>query len=922
MDGCAAVAVLAAPAAAGPEDAIAAALDELRVHADVRVGWEAKPTHEGEWIYFQPRGAVLPPQGWKLHVAATILTAPGTLRRIGPVLLAHGVAWKAAASWRFLVDLNDGNGGLSQVGKFVTVYPRNDEEAVRVAVALDQATRGLHGPPIPSDRRLNAGSVVWYRYGGFDGRMLQNRLGEVQPAITGGAGELVADRRGGTFEAPAWAADPFEAAGVAGGLPEEPGGLVGGRYLPVARLSQTARGTVLLGVDTERPRRCILKSAWRHALVDRHGYDACDRLRHEAAILRRMSPDPRFPAVFDLLETPDGATMVLEDMDGRTLETAVRELSINGRRPAADDVLRWGRDVALACGALHRAGIVFRDLKSSNVMLDPDGRARLFDLELSHELSSAEPPRGRGTRGYMSPRQEAGEPPAPDDDVYALGCLLWFLATGVEPGRVPRWIERVVELVPLLNSAAPAGFASFISRCLEVDPALRPASMQAAADELEALRGRPRAPIPPPAAPTGADRERWRGLARRVGDSLCALAETSPDGVGLVWRSREGVGKRSFHHDVNTGTAGIVLALTEIAPATGDPRHLRALRGGASWLAHGRRPVGLAGLYVGEAGVGAALLRAGLVLDDPELLEAAVERSLRVAAEPLASPDLFNGAAGRLRFHLAVWDALGGDAHLRAALAAGEWLLACAGDAEGGGTWWTMPEGYGSLSGTVAPGYAHGAAGIADVLLDLHGATGDERFADAARGAAEWLERIAFPVLDDDSGLDWPAELGGEGRIGPFWCHGSAGVARFLLHAARLELTPGAAETGVRAARAAGRGARWSAVSLCHGIPGSLDVLVDAWQATGDPAWLAEGRGLAQLLEALSMEVDGNLVWPYDSPRTYTPDLMVGFSGVAVALLRLADADTRAPLLSRHGLVLAAPGTDPAHRRAAHVQPV
>ena len=102
----------------------------------------------------------IPAQGWKLHVSANEGSAVETLGRVLPVLLSETASFKIAASSAELNDLNEGFGGLSQVGKFITVYPNDDAQAVALAVKLDQATYGLRGPLIPSDRPLRLGGVV------------------------------------------------------------------------------------------------------------------------------------------------------------------------------------------------------------------------------------------------------------------------------------------------------------------------------------------------------------------------------------------------------------------------------------------------------------------------------------------------------------------------------------------------------------------------------------------------------------------------------------------------------------------------------------------------------------------------------------------------------------------------------------------
>ncbi|MDF2760711.1 MAG: uncharacterized protein K0S99_3346, partial [Thermomicrobiales bacterium] len=173
----------------------------------------------GAWLQVRNGRTRCPEQGWKLHVSAGISSAEAVLRQTLPVLFAAEVEFKLAVSPIALAALNDGSGGLGQVGKFITVYPRDDAQLVTLAVALDEATRGLRGPRIPSDRPLRPGSLVHYRYGGSGDRIVQTPLGEVLPALVAPTGELVPDRRLPTYDSPPWAIDPLLEAGVAQDLP-------------------------------------------------------------------------------------------------------------------------------------------------------------------------------------------------------------------------------------------------------------------------------------------------------------------------------------------------------------------------------------------------------------------------------------------------------------------------------------------------------------------------------------------------------------------------------------------------------------------------------------------------------------------------------------------------------------------------------
>lgn len=292
-------------------------------------------------------------------------------------------------------------------------------------------------------------------------------------------------------------------------------------------------------------------------------------------------------------------------------------------------------------------------------------------------------------------------------------------------------------------------------------------------------------------------------------------------------------------------------------------------------------------------------------------MEAAEGRGRFIASLPHGSPDLFGGTAGRLRFHLLLWDETGAREQLQYAVEAGERLVDQAVERESGALCWRIPEGYGGLSGKSYLGYAHGAAGIADSLLDLYDATGETRWLESARGAGRWLSRLATPALDDGSGLSWPS-CEGEDPAAPYWCHGAAGIGSFWLHAARVGLLPEASDFAIRAAMTTARGSRWTGPPLCHGLAGSIELLLDAYQQSGDERHLAEGRSLGDLLEASAIELEGGLLgWCSESAEVVSPDYNVGYAGVACALLRLAQPATRPRALGRRGFRFGGSEPDP-----------
>jgi hypothetical protein len=663
----------------------------------------------------------------------------------------------------------------------------------------------------------------------------------------------------------------------------------------VSTVHASPRGAIHLAVDIATERPCVLKQARRHGAASPSGLDAWDRLTHEATILQRLATDHRFPTSYGLVEHGGDLFLAMSDMGGTTLTQRVSEDVQRTAFLTTHQVTRWAREVTAILSAVHRAGLVYGDVKPDNIMVNAEGQLGLIDFELTCTVGQSMSPHGRGTRGYMSPQQAAGEPPTVTDDIYAIGALLFWLATNAEPSRSPNPAALLQRPPALLNPAVHPDLVAIMARCLANDPDDRFPTLLALD---AALAGLTCAHVcVSPRAGGEVESERDEGAVahaaagvRHIADTLGATARESADGSGVYWAIEE-VGSPPAHSlDINSGTAGVLLALSEVVAVGADPAHRATLEAGARWLADASGPVGspIAGLYIGEAGVGAALLRAGQVLNDPALIAKAVERGRFVAAQHFLSPDLFNGTAGRLRFHLMLWDETGDEQALRDAVTAGKTLLAAAEPAGDGELKWRIPAGFDRMSGACYAGYAHGAAGVADALLDLTDATGDERFLHTAQGAARWLRRLAVPFMEDGAALSWPTTEDGP-PTAPFWCHGATGIGRFFLHLAAFDGAT-ASNVAARAARAAARGARWAGPTQCHGLAGNADFLLDVYHATADPSHLREARVLERLLYAFETNEDGGAGWS-EGAGHLVPGYLLGLAGIAVCLLHLANAE-------------------------------
>jgi len=865
----------------------------LKSRPDKRARWDVRPRIgvPCSWIEVSPRGIEVPDQGWKLHVSATVFSDRAVLGAVLPALVQARVPFKVALSPGDLEFLNSGKAGLNQVGKFITVHPSDDEAFVRLAEDLARRTAGLAGPAVPSDRAVQPGGVVYYRYGGFATRLMQTPVGLVVGAIRDPSGAFVEDPRDTAFAPPPWAVDPLVARGRL-----EPHAraspLLHGRYLCVALLDQSVKGSVHLGLDIESPGAdsCVIKQARRHVYLTADGVDALALLRNERAVLEALGDTDVVPRLRDYFQTEDGEeVLVSEHLEGVQLRAHVAARACSGILLADREVRELGLALCGVLEALHRRGVIHRDLKPANFTLAAGGTIKAIDLELAYH--SEQTPAAlavSGTRGYHSPQQERGELPTVADDIFGLGSLLYFLCTGLDPALAPRERRHEERPIRLLNPSIGGSLEAVVGRCLRETPEERFATVTDVATALEAgarvaarsVRRRNER------ADHGNDPALFRSLACLIGTDLCEAAEASP--VGVSWTCRHPTSFGSRRRDVQIGAAGIVLALVTLFQASQVERFRRTAKRALAWLAdidYARAPH-LPGLLVGESGVGLAFLRAGLAFNQSSLLSSSRRVADAVWAAPPASPDFFNGQAGCGHFLLHLSHALGDQILLGRAVGIGHALLSQAED----DVLWPIPAGYGELSDRRYLGFAHGSAGIGYVLGELFEATGERRFLDTATAVGEHLVRAARPALADGSGANWPDTEEGEVRS-LFWCHGAAGIGQFLM---RLEALTGGQEFG-RMARRAGlmvaRGGRWVGPTLCHGLAGNIDFLLDLYQATGEQGWLREAYELAGILRSHAVISGETLTWPSEEPTIITPDFMVGCAGVGHSFARLSRAD-------------------------------
>ena len=284
-----------------------------------------------------------------------------------------------------------------------------------------------------------------------------------------------------------------------------------------------------------------------------------------------------------MFEAEGDLFLAMEEVIGESLQEHILALSMQGRTLNVEELVTWGKELVAMLGHMHEKDLIYRDLKASNVIVAPKGRLRLIDFDVSMELPAERALYSPGTIGYMSQQQSANEAPRVVHDIYSLGALLYFMATGADPSRFPHPYDLLKRPLQWLNPELPSSMADAIHRCLETDPHARFQSMKEVADALDLVGHE--AQVPAQATVRAPSRIDYLGIARRLGDTLCSFAEYDPSGQGCYWRDPRYSEIPVIARNLATGSAGPVLALAELVAELGENSHRERLRDGAHWLA-------------------------------------------------------------------------------------------------------------------------------------------------------------------------------------------------------------------------------------------------------------------------------------------------------------------------------------------------
>lgn len=829
--------------------------------------WEIH--RNGIWFHCANPHNSLPRQGWKIHVSATPANASEVLRRVMEVLFARGdTNFKFALDMSVLFLLNGKNWSRGGSGKFITIYPPDNQCFLELLEQLDAATTGLRGPYVLSDRRYRESGVVFYRFGGMWLYEVLNVKGEKTPMLVGPDGNEVPDERQAYPVTPSWASHPLPAETPENS--EEGGSLKNGRYQIDDVLNFSNSGGVYLGLDRQTGKKVVIKEArpYVNAMLD--GSDAVAMLNKEYRLLSLIADTGIAVKPIDFFPEWEHWFLVEEYIEGTTLGSySARHNVLLRTRAETHHYDEWYRDfrkvfidLVKALSILHSRNIVFGDLSTNNIMVVEGGAGlKLIDFEGAYEMG-VDQPCTLYTPGFVSQKRLMGSVATPEDDYYSLGAVLLaylFPVNGLfhlEPEAGERTIAAIQK-----DTRIPKTVVDQVLALLQTGKAQLPSST-------ELLASLNTAPVSVEQSTPAAEapEENYRTVLEGIVEHINVIADYSRK-------------DRLFPADpkifmtnplsVAYGAAGVIYSLQKVAGKVPQQAY--------DWiLSHKITSDSYApGLYLGLSGIAWSLLEIGAINEAEKLCRLAAKSRLLDD-----SSDIFYGKAGFGLTNLRFFQETGDEYYLEIARETGRKLLTEARHNERGCHW---------ASDSAAPlGLAHGASGIGLFLFYLYLATQEHKFLEVGQQALEF--DLSFAMETMDSGLSWGRASDAPSPLYPYWRYGSAGVGTVLLRFNKL--LGGERYASILEKISIDADRKYASFpGQFIGLAGIGNFLLDMHQFHPNGPYLESARKAGRGLMHFKVERHG-IAFPGDMLSRLSCDYGTGSAGIALFLKRLIDGSS------------------------------
>ncbi len=402
---------------------------------------------------------------WLLFISSMAVDTPGLLEKVLPELSSRRVAFRVVKNQLLQFEVNAGEMGIDNLGKVLTVYPRDIEELQALIEVLQPVTNGVRGPSLDDSIQVSKNIYVGYAEGlEPDGSPV--RLSKPEKQLI-----------------PFPLRDQYP-------LHRKLKRIWAGRFRPYERLElSNIKASLYKCFDFLRLSSCMIKRGRIYTADDPWGRHVRHRLESEMKWMQRFQGIIPVPKVYKIFEQLGDTFLVMGLIKGVVLTQWIKEL-FNGKNwgdlPAAVRllILQVFSDITGMTGKVHAEGCAICDITADNFMIPRKyipGKLLPYaiDLELMYDFKNRKPDPHYllGTPGYASPEQMSYQIPTAKNDLYSLGALLIYCLTAVHPAAVISKDKKEVR-ERLREGGINDGLIDLIQKCLSRNPMERPSIVQ------------------------------------------------------------------------------------------------------------------------------------------------------------------------------------------------------------------------------------------------------------------------------------------------------------------------------------------------------------------------------------------------------------------------------------------------------------
>ncbi|MFI3547341.1 class III lanthionine synthetase LanKC [Mammaliicoccus sciuri] len=337
------------------------------------------------WVHLINNQKILPEQGWKIHISTTLEEAQNTLDIVSSILFKRNIHFKFVKSVWELTVKNSKYGDRGSSGKFIAIYPQNEQEFLELLPILDKALKGLpKGPYILNDKRWYE-SNVFFRYGAF-AEMYYYESGHKVLAIKNPDGDLVEDLRVPYYTVPDFIKEPDLIKKMDAKVDSE---LIDESPLDNYEIHEAIHysngGGVYLANKKGSEEKVIIKEGRPNSGLDAQGNDAFSRVKNEASILNKLK-STSFPVhIKEHFQAWEHTFIVEEYIEGNSLTTWLATeypfYSQKNKNIYIKNSIFILEQLIKALDELHNNNIGLGDLQPSNIIINEKLQVRLIDFE-------------------------------------------------------------------------------------------------------------------------------------------------------------------------------------------------------------------------------------------------------------------------------------------------------------------------------------------------------------------------------------------------------------------------------------------------------------------------------------------------------------------------------------------------------------